>query len=399
MRKAVATIPGAQVSFGQPISHRIDHMISGSKSNLAVKIFGPDLSVLRGLAASAQRILADVPGIVDLGNQEQAGVPQLLIEFDRPAMARHGVTAASLARTIEALFQGSEVAQVVEQGIVSRVVMRYPESLRSDRDRLADLPVTAPGGRVLALSEVARVRFDLGPGLIRREDVQRVAMLTANVAGADLSGTVAEASRRLDAGLPLPTGYRIEYGGQFEEAASSVRNLALVSVFILLAMYGLLFVAFRSHRHAIIVLVNLPLAVIGGVFATWIGGGGLSIASLVGFITLFGIATRNGVLLVSHYQHLIHVEGLTLVEAVRRGSVERLAPVLMTALAAGLALVPLVLAGGKPGNEIQSPMGQVILGGLVTSTFLNMVLVPILFLRFGGNAPQSARAEPGERPH
>jgi Cu/Ag efflux pump CusA len=366
-------------------------MISGSKSNLAVKIFGPDLSVLRGLAASAQKVLTEVPGIVDLGNQEQASVPQLLIEFDRPAMARHGVTAASLARTVEALFQGSEVGQIAEGGVVSRVVVRYPEDLRRDRSQIESLPVTAPNGRVLPLAEVARIRFDLGPSLIRRENVQRMAMLTANVAGADLAGTVEEAARRLDAQVALPTGYRIVYGGQFEEAASSVRNLALVSGLILVAMYGLLFVAFRRQRHATIVLVNLPLAVIGGIFAILLGGSGLSIAAMVGFITLFGIATRNGVLLVSHYQHLMREEGLSIEEAVRRGSQERLAPVLMTALAAGLALIPLVIAGGKPGNEIQSPMGQVILGGLVTSTFLNMVLVPVLFLRYG-----ERRYRPGE---
>jgi Cu/Ag efflux pump CusA len=230
---------------------------------------------------------------------------------------------------------------------------------------------------------VASIRFDLGPSLIRRENVERMAMLTANVAGADLAGTVEEAARRLDAQVPLPAGYRIVYGGQFEEAASSVRNLAWVSLLIVVAMYGLLFVAFRRQRHATIVLVNLPLAVIGGVFAILLGGSGLSIAAMVGFITLFGIATRNGVLLVSHYQHLMREEGLSIDDAVRRGSLERLAPVLMTALAAGLALIPLVIAGGKPGNEIQSPMGQVILGGLATSTFLNMVLVPVLFLRHG----------------
>ncbi len=383
MRRSVATIPGAEVSFGQPISHRIDHMISGSKSNLAVKIFGPDLSVLRGLAGSAQGILAEVPGIVDLGNQEQASVPQLLIDFDRAAMARHGVSAASLARTVEALFQGAEVGQIAEEGLVSRVVVRYPEGLRRNREHLGSLPVTTPAGRVIPLGEVARIRFDLGPSIIRRENVQRVAVLTANIKGGDLAGTVEEAARRIDAGLVLPPGYRIAYGGQFEEAASSIRNLVLISGLIVIAMYGLLFFAFRSHRHATIILVNLPLAVIGGVFGIALGGGGLSIAALVGFITLFGVATRNGVLLVSHYQHLMREEGLPLEEAVRRGSLERLAPVLMTALAAGLALIPLVIASGKPGNEIQSPMGQVILGGLLTSTFLNMVVVPVLFRRYG----------------
>lgn len=392
MRRSVATIPGAQVSFGQPISHRIDHMISGSKSNLAVKVFGPDLSVLRELASSAERVLAEVPGLVDLGTQEQATVPQLLIEFDRIAMARFGVSAASLSRTVEALFQGTEVGQIYEGGVVSRVVVRYPESLRSDRDKLASLPVTTPGGRQIALGQVARIRFDLGPSMIRRENVERVAMITANVSGADLAGTVREAQSRLDSGLVLPSGYRVALGGQFEEAASSVRNLTLLSGVILVSIYALLFVAFRRHRYAAIVLVNLPLAVIGGVFAVVVSGKTLSIAALVGFITLFGIATRNGVLLVSHYQHLMREEGLGLAEAVRRGSLERLAPVLMTALTAGLALIPLVIAGNEPGNEIQSPMAQVILGGLLTSTFLNMVLVPVLFARFGGErAPVAVR--------
>jgi CzcA family heavy metal efflux pump len=395
MRRAVATIPGAQVSFGQPISHRIDHMISGSKSNLAIKVFGPDLSVLRTLAAGAERILRGVPGIADLSNTEQASVPQLMIEFDRPAMARFGVSATSLARTVEALFQGAEVGEIVEEGIVSRVVVRYPEGLRRERDRHDELPVALSNGVLIRLGDVARVRFDLGPSLIRRENVQRVAMLTANIAGVDLAGTVEEARRAISAGLTVPPGYRIEYGGQFEEGARSARNLAVLSVLILATMYGLLFAAFRNHRYPSIVLVNLPLALIGGVVALFLGNGVLSIASMVGFITLFGIATRNGVLLVTHYQHLLRDEGLTLHEAVRRGSVERLAPVLMTALTAGLALIPLVIHGGKSGNEIQSPMAQVILGGLISSTFLNMIVVPVLFARWGAmRTDMPAAAEP-----
>lgn len=383
MRKAVATIPGAQVTFGQPISHRIDHMISGSKTNLAVKIFGPDLAVLRGLAARGQTLLTSVPGIVDVSNQEQASVPMLVIDFDRRALPRYGLTAASLSRTVEALFQGTEAGEIVQAGVVSRVVVRLPERLRESREELASLPVPTPSGRIVRLGDVARPRFDLGPGLVRRENVERVAMVTANISGADLGGTVERVQRTLEAGLELPAGYRIAYGGQFEEAARSVRNLAALSGVVLIGMYGLLFFAFRSHRAALIVLVNLPLALVGGVFAVALGGGVLSIASLVGFITLFGIATRNGVLLVAHYQHLMKEERLPLREAVVQGSRERLAPVLMTALTAGLALIPLVLAGGEPGNEIQSPMAQVILGGLLSSTFLNLVLVPVLFTRWG----------------
>ncbi len=383
MRKAVAIIPGVDVSFGQPISHRIDHMISGSKTNLAVKIFGPDLAVLRNLAENTERLLRGVPGLVDLSNQEQSTVPQILIDFDRMAMARLDLTPADLARSIEALFQGTPAGELVVGGISSRIVVRYPERLRAKRDQMEALPVTTPGGHQIRLGDAARVRFDLGPGLIRRESVQRVAMLTANIEGSDLTGVVERARRTLVEGLALPEGYRIVFGGQFEEAARSVRTLGFLAAGLLVALHGLLFLAFRSHRHTLIVLVNLPLALIGGIAAVALGGKGLSVASLVGFITLFGIATRNGVLLISHYQYLLRNECLPLQEAVVRGSRERLAPVLMTALTAGLALIPLVLTGERPGNEIQSPMAEVILGGLLTSTFLNLVLVPVLFARWG----------------
>ncbi len=391
MRRAVATIPGVSVSFGQPISHRIDHMISGSKTNVAVKLFGPDLSVLRGLSSSAERLLRAVPGLVDLSNQEQATVPQLLVDFDREAMARYGLRPADMARSVEALFQGTVAGEVVEGGITSRVVVRFPERLRLHRDDLESLPVTTPAGAVLRLGEVARVRFDLGPGLVRRENVQRLAMITANIAGNDLTGVVEKARESLRAGLSLPEGYRVVFGGQFEEAARSIQNLGMLAVGLLGGMYALLFVAFQGHRSTLIVLVNLPLALIGGLVAVAVSGGGLSVASLVGFITLFGIATRNGVLLVSHYEHLIRDEGMSVRAAVVRGSHERLAPVLMTALTAGLALIPLVLAGDKPGNEIQSPMAEVILGGLLTSTFLNLVVVPVLFAHWGAGQTQAKR--------
>jgi CzcA family heavy metal efflux pump len=384
MRKSVGLIPGVSVSFGQPISHRIDHMISGSKTNLAVKVFGPDLAVLRGLSRRVEDVLKGIPNIVDLSNQEQATVPQLLIRFDRDAMARRGLRPEDLSRSVEALFQGTRAGEVVEGGLTSAVVVRFPERLRAAREELAAMPVTTSDGSVIRLGDVARVEFDLGPGLVRRENVARIVMLTANVAGSDLTGTVEEARAAIEKAVPLPEGYQIVFGGQFEEAARSTRNLTFMALAILAAMYGLLFVAFRSHAHALIILVNLPLALIGGVVAIAISDGVLSVASLVGFFALFGIATRNGVLLVSHYEHLMREEGATLMEAVRRGSQERLAPVLMTALTAGLALVPLVLAGGQPGNEIQSPMARVILGGLLTSTFLNLMVVPVLFQRWGG---------------
>ncbi len=385
MRRAVATVPGVVVSFGQPISHRIDHMLSGSKSNLAIKVFGPELATLRTLARQVESVLKKLPDLVDLSNQEQALVPQLAFTPDRAALARHGLSAADAAQSLEALFQGTVGAELVEDGVSSRVVVRYPERLRKDRERLADLPMATPSGSIVPLSAVARTTFDLGPGLVRRENVERVALLSANVAGADLTGTVERAQDLIADQVDLPAGYRIEFGGQFEEANESARRLGWLSLAVLFAVWGILWLAFRNHRQVAIVLVNLPLALVGGVGALLISSATLSIASMVGFVTLFGIATRNGVLLVSHYRHLI-AEGASLHQAVRDGSRERLAPVLMTALTAALALVPLALSGDQPGNEIQSPMAVVILGGLLTSTLLNLLVVPVLFRRFGTEA-------------
>ena len=383
MRRAVAAIPGVSVAFGQPISHRIEHMISGAKANLAVKIFGSDLTVLRRLASAAEEILGGVPGIVDLSNQEQATVPQLAISFDREAMARYGLDAHALARSIETLFQGTQVGEILEEGLSTSVVVRLGVDGHRHREELEMMPVLAQGGQVIRLGNVARIRQDLGPSIVRRESVRRVAVLAANIAGRDLTGTVETARAALDEGLDLPAGYQLVFGGPFETASRSLAVIAALSVVVLAATYGLLFFAFSSHRQALIVLVNMPLAVVGGVVAVAVGGGVLSVASLLGFITLFGIATRNGVLMVTRYRQLLKTGATSVREAVFVGSEERIAPVLMTALTAGIALIPLVFAGGRPGNEILSPMGEVILGGLVSSTALNLVVVPALFARWG----------------
>jgi Cu/Ag efflux pump CusA len=236
MRREVSTIPGVTVSFGQPISHRIDHMISGSRTNLAVKVFGPDLAVLRGLGSRVRDVLEGVPGIVDLSNEEQASIPQLVIDFDRDSMARYGLDPAGVSDGVAALFQGVEVGQVVDRGLAVPVVVRFPESLRRHREEMANLPVSSPEGSLVRLEQVADVRFDLGPSLIRREDVQRVAMVTANVSGADLAGTVEAARAAVAEAVDLPEGYRITFGGQFEEAVRSVRNLALLSALVLVGM-------------------------------------------------------------------------------------------------------------------------------------------------------------------
>ncbi len=395
MRSAVATIPGLSVAFGQPISHRIEHMMSGAKANLAVKIFGPDLTVLRRLASGAEEILGGVPGIVDLSNQEQATVPQLAISFDREAMARYGLDAHVLARSVEGLFQGTRVGEILEEGLSTSVVVRLGVDDHRHREELERMPVLAEGGRVIRLGNVARVRQDLGPSIVRREGVRRVVVLAANISGRDLTGTVKAARRALDEGLDLPAGYSIVFGGPFESAARSLTVIAVLSALVLAATYGLLFFAFSSHRQALIVLVNLPLAVVGGIVAVAIGKGVLSVASLLGFITLFGIATRNGVLMVTRYRQLLSAGVASVREAVFVGSEERIAPVLMTALTAGLALVPLVMAGGRPGNEILSPMGEVILGGLLSSTALNLVVVPALFARWGVPTGRPAEVEDG----
>ena len=384
MRREVAKIPGVTVSFGQPISHRIDHMLSGSKTNLAIKVAGPDPAVLRGIASRLTDVVSTVPGIVDLSNQEQAAIPQLVVDFDRAALARHGLHPADLSQAVEALFQGLVVGEVVEGGVASSVAVRFPEGLRSHPEQLESLPVTTPAGDVLPLAAVADVRRTLGPSMVRREDVQRVAMITANIEGADLAGTVERVRQAVDGQVEIPRGYVLSYGGQFEEAVRSGRDLAGLALAILVGIYVLLLVEFGNHRDTLIVLVNLPLALIGGVVAVELGGGVLSVATMVGFITLFGIAARNGVLLVSNYQRLV-AAGVPVEEAVRRGSLERMAPILMTALTAGLALVPLVLAAGAPGSEIQSPMAQVILGGLVSSTVLNLIVVPVLYLGSRGD--------------
>jgi len=298
-------------------------------------------------------------------------------------MARHGLLAGDLARSVEALFQGTQVGEILEDGIVSTVVVRLADGSLRHRDDIRNMLVLTEGGREIRLGDVARVRQDLGPSIVRREDVRRVAVLTANIAGHDLTGTVEAVRQALNDQLDLPRGYRLVLGGQFESAGRSLNVIAMLSVVVLLAMYGLLFFAFSSHRQALIVLVNLPLAVVGGVIAVALGHGVLSVASLLGFIALFGIATRNGVLMVTRYQQLLERGTIGVRRAVLVGSEERLAPVVMTALTAGLALIPLVLAGGQPGNEILSPMAEVILGGLLSSTALNLVVVPALFARWG----------------
>ena len=385
LRRALAAVPGMQVTFGQPLGHRIDHLLSGTRASIAIKLFGPDLYELRRLAEEIRAVAATVPGAVDLAAEQQADVPEIRIRMDRSAMARYGLTPAALAETIDVAFAGEPVSQVLEGQERYDLVVRFAESERDSLERIRAARIDTPVGAQIPLSWVAEIVNDRGPNTISRENVQRKIVIQANVSGRDIGSVVDDIRRAVDERVALPGGYYLEYGGQFEAAGEATRTIVLLSLASIAAVFLLLFLEFRSARQAALVMVNLPLALVGGVIAVAATDGVLNIATLVGFITLFGIAVRNGILLVSHYNHLLG-EGLPLEEAVTRGSLERLNPVLMTALSAGLALIPLALAGGEPGNEIQSPMAIVVLGGLLSAVALNLVVVPVLFLRWGGSS-------------
>ena len=392
LRSEFSAIPGTSVTIGQPIGHRIDHMLSGTRASIAVKVFGPDLYQLRQIGARIRDLMQGIPGVADLQLEQQADVPQLRIIADRAALARFGMTVGHLAEAIDVAFNGEVVSQVLEEGRSYDLVVRFPPELRGNADAIAAVRFDTPTGHRVPLGQLARVMIERGPNTISRENVQRKIVVQANVAGRDLGSTVADIRQAVSQGVALPGGYHVEYGGQFESRETAARTLALLSVLAIATVFLILFAEFRSSRAAVLVMANLPLALIGGVVAVFLTGRVVSIASLVGFITLFGIATRNGILLVAHYRQLL-AEGETFREAVVRGSLERLSPILMTALTAGLALIPLALGGGEPGKELQTPMAIVILGGLLSSTALNMLVVPALYWLYGERQPAPLRED------
>lgn len=384
LRSSLGALPGMNVTIGQPISHRIDHMLSGTRASIAVKLFGPDLYELRRIAEQVRAQMETVEGVVDLSVEQQADVPVLTVDFDRDAIARHGLHVQDVAEAVEAAFAGVEVSQVLEDGAAYGLVVRYAAENRQDLDAVRDTRFITPGGGEVPLRALADIRRDRGPNTISRENVERKIVVMSNVAGRDLLSVVGDIQTNIAANIDLPSGYYIEYGGQFESANEATARLSVLSVAVIVGVFLLLYMAFSSARDATLVMANLPFALIGGVAGVFAAGGVLSVASIIGFITLFGIATRNGVMMVSHIRHLtLSGEAATFEDAVRRGAMERLVPILMTALATALALVPLALRGGEPGSEIQAPMAVVILFGLVSSTLLNMIVLPALYLRFG----------------
>jgi Cu/Ag efflux pump CusA len=391
MRKALAQVPGAVITIGQPLSHRIDHMLSGTRANIALKIYGDDLDKLRGLAEQVKKVTESTPGAVDVAIEQQVDIPEVEIRTDRDAIARYGLTTGQVSEAVERAFAGETVGALLEGQRSVDLVVRLDDASRADLDAISGTPIDTPAGGRVPLKLLASLVREAGPNTISREGVQRKMVVQANVAGRDLSSVVEDLKARMGQ-IQFPEGYYVVYGGQFESAEEATRSIALLSVVVISGIFLLLVVAFSSVRNALLTLINLPLALIGGVVAVALTSGVVSVASLVGFITLFGIATRNGILMVSHFEHLIKEEGKSLAEAVVQGSMERLAPILMTALSAGLALVPLVIAGREAGNEIQAPMGVVILGGLLSSTFLNMLVVPVLY-RLYGRAPMAMPRE------
>lgn len=387
MRARLEQIPGVATNIGQPISHRIDHMLSGVRAQIAVKLFGPDLQTLRMKADAIQAVMADIPGIVDLSVEKQVLIPQLHVRIDRESAVHYGVMAGELARHAELALQGEPVAQVIDGPRLFNIILRMEDEARNSPEAIRQIPVETLSGVPVPLGLVADVEEAKGPNIINRENVQRRIVIQANVSGADLVGTVAKLQQAIADKVDLPQGYFIAYGGQFESQASASRLIAILSLFSLAGMLLVLFSHFKSINLALQVMLSIPLAFIGAVLGVWLSGGVFSIATLVGFVTLTGIAARNGIMMIAHYLHLMELEGERFTrEMIYRGTRERLIPVLMTASTASLALIPLILAADEPGREILHPVAVVIFSGLFSSTLLDIAVRPLIFWRYGRSA-------------
>lgn len=378
IRHKLGTLPGVNVEIGQPISHRIDAMLSGTRANIAIKLFGTDLNKMFEIGNKIKTEISAIPGVVDLNVEQQVERPQLQIVPKREMLAKYGVTPSEFTDMVEVYLAGRTVSRVYEGNRVFDLTVKADDDSRSTIEAIRDMPVDVVGGKV-PFSQIAEIRSAAGPNTINRENVARKIVISANVSDGDLQGAVNRIRKMINDNVPLPEGYHVEYGGQFESAQSATRTLLVTSLMAILVIFLLLYGQFKNVRQASAVLLNLPLALIGGVFAIFFADGIISIPAIIGFISLFGIATRNGMLLIDRYNEL-RQSGLSLHDAVMRGSLDRLNPILMTALTSALALIPLALGGDLPGNEIQSPMAKVLLGGLLTSTMLNGFIVPVVYI-------------------
>ena len=387
VRKKMAGISGVNITVGQPLGHRIDHMLSGTRANIAIKLFGADLGNLFSIANQIKTNVEGIEGLVDISVEQQIDIPQLQIKAKRDMLAKYGITINQFTEFVDVAFAGEKVSEVFEGNRSFDLVVRYDAANRGSMDNIRNALIDTKDGKKVPLYYVADVVSASGPNTINRENVQRKIVVSANVAGRDLESVVDDIKTKVNQNIQLPEGYRVEYGGQFESAENASRMLLITSLIAILIIFLLLFQEFKDTKLAAIILLNLPLALIGGVFSLWFTTGIVSIPAIIGFITLFGIATRNGILLISNYQTLEH-EGHNLMDTIITGSRERLSPILMTALTAALALIPLAISGDVAGNEIQSPMAKVILGGLLTSTLLNIFIVPIVYYLVSRNKHQ-----------
>lgn len=387
IRRLLGTLPGTYASVGQPIGHRLSHMLSGVSAKVAVKVFGPDLAVLRSLGERTAQIAESMPGLADVMMEPQVPIPQLRIEVDRERALAHGVQPAEVNRQVSALVGGRTLAELRDGQRPVDLVLRLPEEARNDPQKLRELPVEVSGGRRIPLELVADVREAQGPNVINRENTQRRVVVAMNTSTRDVSGLVEKLEKALKERLELPAGYHLSIEGEARAQEQASRRIALHSALVLVVVTLLLYGCFRSLRLALMVLLNIPLAVMGGLTLTWLMIGNISIATLVGFIAVGGVAARNGIMMISHYLHLMREDGEPFTwQMVERGTLERLVPVLMTALSAGIAVVPLVLAAGQPGKEILHPVAVVIAGGLVSSTLLDLLITPAVFYHFGRKA-------------
>jgi CzcA family heavy metal efflux pump len=378
VREKLAGVTGANITIGQPIGHRIDHMLSGTRANIAIKIFGNDLNKLFTLSNEIKTKIQNVEGLVDLSVEQQVEIPQIQIKAKRDVLNQYGITIGQFNEFVDVAFAGEKVSEIYEGNKTFDLILRFDDANKGKIENIKNAMIDTHDGTKIPLYYVADIVSTSGPNTINRENVQRKTVVSANVSGRDQKSVVADIQKIINKEVKLPEEYHIEYGGQFEAEAEASKTLVLTSLISLLVIFLILFQEFKKAKTASIILLNLPLALIGGVFSIYFTSGILSIPAIIGFITLFGVATRNGILLVSHYETL-EKEGLSLYETVIQGSKDRLSPILMTALTAGLALIPLAIASDLPGNEIQSPMAKVILGGLLTSTLLNIFIVPVVY--------------------
>ena len=391
MRLELGKIPGVTFNFSQPIAHRVDHLVSGVKSQVGVKIFGDDMNLLRTKAEEAASLLGTVPGVADLRAEQVAGLPNLNIKIDRSRLARYGLTVADVQEVIETAVGGKAATEIIEGQLRVEVMVRFPEERRNSSEAMGTILVATPGGGSVPLSQVAEFIETEGPLQISRDNARRRIVVEFNIRGRDTGSVVADGQKLLASRLALPPGYYTTWGGTFENQQRAMHRLLLIVPVTLALIYLLLFLTFQSLRYAGLIMLNLPLALIGGIFGLLITGLYLSVPGALGFIALFGVAVLNGVVLVSQFNQL-RQEGLPLEEAVRRGCERRLRPVLMTALVAILGLVPLLFASG-PGSEVQRPLAVVVVFGLFTSTLLTLIVLPVLYQRFAEDPPELYQEE------